>query len=119
VFSSAKNIQNCSLYACETWSLALREGHRLKIFENRVPWRMFGPRRVELVKKRRNLHNEELHNVYSVRNVIRMMSQGGRNWQGMQHEVWRREMHTGFLVGKLEEPRCRWECAIRISSGRN
>jgi hypothetical protein len=58
---------------CETWSLTLREKHRLKVFENRVLRRIFGPKRDEVVGDSRKLHNEELHNVYSSPSVIRMI----------------------------------------------
>jgi hypothetical protein len=49
------------LYGCETWSLALREEHRLRMFENRVLRRIFGPKRDEVTGEWRKLHNEELH----------------------------------------------------------
>jgi hypothetical protein len=49
------------LYGCETWSLTLREEHRLRVFENRVPRRIFGPKRDEVTGDWRKLHNEELH----------------------------------------------------------
>jgi hypothetical protein len=52
------------LYGCETWSLTLREGHRLRVFENRVSRRIFGPKREEDGSWRK-LHNDELHNLYS------------------------------------------------------
>jgi hypothetical protein len=42
------------LYGCETWSLTLREEHRLKVFENRVLRRIFGPKRVEVIGQWRN-----------------------------------------------------------------
>jgi hypothetical protein len=45
---------------CETWSLTLREEHRLRVFENRVPRRIFGPKRVEVTRGFRKLHGEEL-----------------------------------------------------------
>jgi hypothetical protein len=48
------------LYGYETWSLTLREGHRLKVFENRVLRRIFRPKRVEMTRDWRKLHNEEL-----------------------------------------------------------
>ena len=48
------------LYGCETWSLTLREERRLRVFENRVLRRIFGPRRDELTREWRKLHNEEL-----------------------------------------------------------
>ena len=51
------------LYGCETWSLTLREGRRLRIFENRVLKRMFGPKRDEVKVEWRKLHNEELNDL--------------------------------------------------------
>jgi hypothetical protein len=53
------------LYGCETWSLTLREEHRLKIYENRVLRRISGLKRDEMIGCRRKLHNEELDNLYS------------------------------------------------------
>jgi hypothetical protein len=53
------------LYRCETWSLTLWEEHRLRLFENRVLRRIFGPKRDEVTGDWRKLHNEELHNLYS------------------------------------------------------
>jgi hypothetical protein len=50
------------LYVCETWSLTIREEHRLRVFESRVLWRIFGPKRNEGTGDWRKLHNEELHN---------------------------------------------------------
>jgi hypothetical protein len=52
------------LYGCETWSLTLREEHRLRVFENRVLRGIFGPKRDEVTGDWRKLHNEELHNLY-------------------------------------------------------
>jgi hypothetical protein len=51
------------LYGCETWALTLREEHRLRVFENRVLRRIFGPKREEVTGGWRKLHNEELHNL--------------------------------------------------------
>jgi hypothetical protein len=48
------------LYGCETWSLTLREEHRLRVFENRMPKKIFGPKRDEVIGEWRKLHNEEL-----------------------------------------------------------
>jgi hypothetical protein len=53
------------LYGCETWSLTLREEHRLRVFENRVLRRIFGSKRDEVTGGWRKLHDEELHNLYS------------------------------------------------------
>jgi hypothetical protein len=58
-------------YGCETWSLTLREEHRLSVFENRVLRRIFGPQRDEVTGEWRKLHNEELHILYSSSNIIR------------------------------------------------
>ena len=52
------------LYGCETWSLVLREERRLRVFENRVLRRIFGPKRDEVPGEWRKLHNEELNDVY-------------------------------------------------------
>jgi hypothetical protein len=51
------------LYGCETWSLILREKHRLRVLESKVLRRIFGPRRDKLTREWRILHNEELHNL--------------------------------------------------------
>jgi hypothetical protein len=80
-----KNRVFCSepvLYGCETWSLTLREEHRLRVFENRVLRRIFGPKRDEVMGDWRKLHNEELHNLYSPPNIIRMMKSGRMRWAG-------------------------------------
>jgi hypothetical protein len=61
------------LYRCEIWSLALREEHRLRVFENRVLRRIFGPKIDEVAREWRNLHNEELYRLYSSLNTIRMI----------------------------------------------
>jgi hypothetical protein len=53
------------LYGCETWSLTVREEHKLRVFENMVLRRIFGPKRDGLTGGWRKLHNEELHNLYS------------------------------------------------------
>jgi hypothetical protein len=59
------------LNGCETWSLILREPHRLRIFENRVLRRIIGPKRNETPEEWRKLHSAELHNSYSSRDIIR------------------------------------------------
>jgi hypothetical protein len=65
------------LYGCETWSLILREEHRLRVFENRVLRRIFGPKRDKVTGEWRKLHNEELHDLYSLPSIIRKSNRGG------------------------------------------
>jgi hypothetical protein len=60
------------LYGCETWSLTLREELRLRVFENRVLRKIFGPKRDEVTGEWRKLHNEELHDLYSSSSIIRI-----------------------------------------------
>jgi hypothetical protein len=61
------------LYGCETWSFTLREEHRLRVFENRVLGRIFGPKRDGVTVEWRRLHNEELNDLYSSPNIIRVI----------------------------------------------
>jgi hypothetical protein len=58
------------LYWCETWSLTLREKHRLRVFENRALRKIFEPKRDEVRGELRRLHNEELYDMYSSTNII-------------------------------------------------
>ena len=53
------------IYGCETWSLTLREERKLRVFENMVLRRIFGPKRDEVVGEWRRLYNEELNDLYS------------------------------------------------------
>jgi hypothetical protein len=61
------------LYGCETWSLTLREEQRLRVFENRVLKRIFGPKKDEAAGEWRRLHNKELNDLYSSPNIIRVI----------------------------------------------
>jgi hypothetical protein len=61
------------LYGCETWSLTLREEHRLRVFESRVLRRIFGPKKHEVTGGWIKLHNEELHNLYSSPSIIKII----------------------------------------------
>jgi hypothetical protein len=64
------------LYGCETGSLTLGEKHRLRVFENRVLRKILGPKREEDGSWKK-LHNDELHYLYSLPNIVRVINQGG------------------------------------------
>ena len=70
------------LYGCETWSLTLREERRLRVFENRVLRRVFGPKRDEVTGEWRQLHNEELIDLYSLLNIVRVVKSRRMRWAG-------------------------------------
>ena len=70
------------LYGCETWSLTWREEHRLRVFENRVLRRVFGPKRYEVTGECRKLHNEELNDLYSLPNIVRVVKSRRMSWAG-------------------------------------
>jgi hypothetical protein len=85
------------LYGCETWSLTLREEHRLWVFESRVLRRIFGPRRDEVTGEWRKLHNEELHILYLSPNIIRQIKSRKMRWAG--HEACTGEERKGKCTG--------------------
>jgi hypothetical protein len=61
------------LYGCKTWSLTLREEHRLGEFENKVLKMIFGPKRDEVTGEWRKLHDEEIRDLFSSPRIIRIM----------------------------------------------
>jgi hypothetical protein len=84
------------LYGCETWSLTLREEHRLRVFGNRVLRKIFGPKKAEVIGGWRTLHNEELHILYCLQIRIRIKSRRMR-WAGHVARMGRRRrMHIGI-----------------------
>ena len=70
------------LYGCETRSLKLREERRLRVFENRVLRRVFGPKRDEVIGEWKKLHNEELRDLYSLPNIVRVVKSRRMRWAG-------------------------------------
>jgi hypothetical protein len=111
------------LYGCETWSLILREEHRLRVFENRVLRRIFGPGRDEVKGEWRKMHNWELHNLYSSPDVIRQLN--SRRLRRAGHVARMEEGRNVYrvLVGNpkgkkpLGRPRRRWEDGIKMDLG--
>jgi hypothetical protein len=90
------------LYMCETWSLTLREEHRLRVFENRVLRRIFGPTRDEVTGGWRKLHSGELHNLYSSPDIIRQIKSRRMRWAGHVARMGEGRNVYRVLVGKPE-----------------
>jgi hypothetical protein len=111
------------LYGCETWSLTLREEHRLRVFENRVLKRLFGAKRDEVTGECRKLRNEELHDLYSSPSIIRKINPRRTRWAGHVARMDEQKNACRLLVGKLEgkrplgRPRRRWVDKIRMDLG--
>jgi hypothetical protein len=111
------------LYGCEAWSLTLREGYRLRSFENKDPKRIFGPKTNEVTGKLRELHNEELRNLYAWPSIIRMMTSRRMRMAGHVVRIREKGKARKLLVGKPERksplgrPRRRWVDNIKMDLG--
>jgi len=81
------------VYGCETWSLTLREEHRLRVFESGVSRRIFGPKRDEVRREWRKLHNGEFNDLFSSPSIVRVIISRRMQWAG----------HVGQMGG---EERC-------------
>jgi hypothetical protein len=88
------------LYGCETWSLTLREEHRLRLFENRVLRRIFGPKRDEKTSEWRKFHSGELHNLYSSPDIIMHIKSRRMRWAGHAVRNGRRKKRVQGFGGK-------------------
>ena len=81
----------------------MREERRLRVFENRVLRRVFGPKREEVTGEWRKLHNDELIDLYSIPNIVRVVKSRGMRWVGHVARIGRVEGCTGLWWGNLRE----------------
>ena len=88
------------LYGCETWSLTLREECRLRVFKNRVLRRIFGPRMDGETGEMRELHDEELNDLYSSPNIVRVIKSRRMRWAGHVACMGERRGAYRVLVGE-------------------
>jgi hypothetical protein len=93
------------LYGVVTWSLTLRKEYRVRVFENRVLRRLFGPKKDEVTGEWRELHNEELRDLYSSPSIIKMIKSRRMRWAA--HVVRMEEERNAYrlLVGNPEGKR--------------
>ncbi|KAJ4441575.1 hypothetical protein ANN_11431 [Periplaneta americana] len=107
------------LHGCETWTLTLREEHRLRVFENNVLRKIFGAKRDEVTGEWRKLHNAELHAFYSSPDIIRNIKSRRLRWAGHVARMGESRNAYRVLVGRQEgkrplgRPRRRWEDNIK------
>ena len=107
------------LYVCETSSLKLQEERKLRMSENMVLGRIFGPRSDEVTGEWRRLHNEELNDLYSSPNIVRVIKSRRMRWVGHVAHMGKERGVYRVLLGKPEgnrqlgRPRRRWVDNIR------
>ena len=100
--------------------LKLREEHRLRVFENRVLRKVFGPKRDEVTGEWKKLHNEELNDLYSLPNIVRVVKSIRMRWAGHVARMGEDRGVQRVLMGKPEgkmplgRPRRRWEDNIKM-----
>jgi len=109
------------LYGCETWSLTLREKHKMRVLENRVLRRIFGPTRDKVTGEWRKLLNEEPNDLYCSPNIVRVMKSRRMRWAGHVVRMGERRGMYRVVVEKPEgktllgRPMHRWEDNIKVN----
>jgi hypothetical protein len=99
----------------------LTEEHRLRVFQNRVLRRIFGPKRDEVTGKWRKLHSGKLHNLYSSPDITRQTKSRRMRWAGHVARVGEGRNMYRILMGNpegkkaLERPRLRWQVGVRLN----
>jgi len=127
-----RNMLPVVLYGCATWSHTLRAEHRLRVVENRVLRRIFGPKRGEVTEEWRKLHNEELNDLYSSPEFCRVVKSRRMRWAGYVTRMGENRGVYRVLMRKPEgkrllvRPRPRWgiilvwifrKCNVRKRTG--
>ena len=108
------------LYGSECWSLTLRGERRLRVFENRVLRRIFGPKRDVVTGEWRKLYNGELNDLYCSTNIMRVIKSRGMRWAGHVARMGEGRGVYRILVRKPEgqsplgRPRRRWDDNIKM-----
>ncbi|KAJ4444051.1 hypothetical protein ANN_05840 [Periplaneta americana] len=108
------------LYGCETWTLTLREEHRLRVFESKVLRKIFGAKRGEVTGEWRKLHNTELHALYSSPDIIRNIKSRRLRLAGHIARMGESRNAYRVLIGRPEGKRPlgrlrrRWEDNIKM-----
>ena len=108
-------------YACKTWSLILREEHKLRVFENRVLGKTFGRKRDQVTGEWRRLHNEELNDMYSSLYIIQVIQLRRMRWTALWY-LWEGDSKGAYKnllgrpegMGPLGRPRRGWEDNIKM-----
>ncbi|PSN53750.1 hypothetical protein C0J52_02215 [Blattella germanica] len=93
------------LYGCETWTLTLREEKRLRVFENKVLRKIFGPKRDEETGEWRRLHNTELKDLYGKPDIVRKIKSHRLRWAGHVARMGDERGVRRILEGKTEGQR--------------
>jgi hypothetical protein len=108
------------LYGCGTWLLTLKEECRLRVYENMMLRRIFGPKRDEVTEEWRKLHNEELNILHFSLNIVRVIKLRRMKWAVQVARMRERKGVYRVLIGKPEgkrplgRPRHRWENNIKM-----